>query len=142
MAQHTLKGTSKISWKSAGLGASYLEAKLRNAMLGSIVRFSGFIYKGVSMVIHYKDVERSGNTCTYSVEKEEKILENCMGHLTLLFNARTASLCSQISEVAVNSTHRIGTECLAARAIHLLRTSASGFVLSVWSAYNFMQIVP
>ncbi len=49
---------------------------------------------------------------------------------TLLFNARTASLCSQIWESAVNSTQRIGTACLAASWIHLLRTSTSALVLS------------
>lgn len=52
------------------------------------------------------------------------------GSLTVLFNARTASLCSQICAAAVNKTQRIGTEYFAASSIHLLRTSISALVLS------------
>lgn len=50
-----------------------------------------------------------------------------------LFNARTASLCSHTICGTENQIHRIGTVCLAARSIHSLRTSGSGFVLSAMS---------
>lgn len=52
------------------------------------------------------------------------------GWYTSLFKARTTSLCSQTSAGAVKRTHRMGTACFVASAIHLLRVSASAFVLS------------
>lgn len=128
-----MKGIMVISWNpSSTLGGLYRFAKLLNAIPGRIVRFSGFICITDEYMLHML-----ATFCMHSIRflmhrlslRLKKWLGE-RGSLTVLFNARTASLCSQICVAAVNSTQRTGTEFFAANSIHLLRTSGSALVLS------------
>ena len=101
-------------------------------MLGRIVRFSGFIYGYSKYVQPYMLADGDSCGCTWhpfvGIGDENSLRTE--GTQTMLFNARILSLCSHISDPAVNSTQRIGTACLVANSIHLFRTSESAFVLS------------
>jgi hypothetical protein len=125
---HTLKATFVISWKpSLSWGGLYREVKPLNAMLGRIVRFSGFICDADQNELHMPTQIAPIGVATFVGMNWGMVGK---GAHTTLFRARTTSLCSQSSELAVNNTQRIGTECFAARSTHLLRTSESALVLS------------
>jgi len=95
------------------------------------VRFSGFICVTTKYELHIliQGYDMAMQKSWHCWVKEAKLARNEEIH-TLLFNARTASLCSHNSGGAVNRTQRIGTEYLEANAMYLLRTSESAFVLS------------
>lgn len=123
--RRTLNGTSVISWNpSINSGRWYLEVKLVKANLGSIFLFSGFIYIG-------SESHGLGKTAWHGFfSSMKRAIHWGEERHTVSFKARTASLCSHTCTLVRKWTQRIGTECLAASAIHLLRTSRSALVLS------------